>query len=62
MDKRRGGGRLNASDKSPHALGVLCVGVLRSITNKTHSLVFIFSQSFAIDYMSRDLWHYEELP
>lgn len=24
--------------------------------------MFIFSQSFTIDYMSRDLWHYSEPP
>lgn len=62
MDKLRGGGRLNASGESPRALSALCTDVLCSVENKTHALVFIFSQSFAIDYMSRDLWHYKELP
>lgn len=62
MDRMRGGGRVYVSYKTLHALGMFCADVLCEVKNKTHHLVFILSQSFTIDYMSRDLWHYNGLP
>lgn len=36
--------------------------VLMCNVNKAHDLLFIFTQSFTIDYMSRDLWHHNGQP
>ena len=40
-----------------HVLSVFCSRVVCDVTNKTHHLVFIFSQLFTIDCVSRDLLH-----
>lgn len=41
---------------------MFCADVLYDVRNKTGQLVFIFSQSFTIDYMSRDPRLYEGPP